>query len=219
MAEFPNPLALPDEFVLLLHKDNGTYFVSANPNTATAAAEIGELVLRGRVELTGTAVRLIDSGSSGLPWMDRLFEDFRQRAGRPNRPIDLSWWLAGRTGTFATHRQVLVEHGFLRRERRKFLGVLPDDRYHPDRGVRGALLAELHELAAGQRPVDERLALLSAVTYRSGLVYLLDFDRAQRNRLKSIAETEDLGNAVSAAVSAAMAAITAVPAIIVAGGG
>jgi Golgi phosphoprotein 3 GPP34 len=219
VSEFANPLALPDEFALLLHKDNGSYYVSANPNSATAAAEIGELALRGRVELVGTAVRLLDDGSSGLPWMDRLLADFHQRARRENHPIELSWWLPGRSDAFATHRSVLVEHGLLRRERRKLLGLLPDDRYYPDLAVRGALLTELREVAADERQVDGRLALLSALVYRSGLIYVLGFDRAQRVRLKSIAETEDLGDAVGTVVAGLLVAITTVPAIIVSAGG
>ncbi|WP_190819925.1 GOLPH3/VPS74 family protein [Saccharopolyspora pogona] len=219
VAEFANPLALPDELALLMCKDNGTYYVSANPNTATAAAEIGELALRDRVELAGRAVRLVDTASSGLPWMDRSLADLQQRAGRANRPVELSGWLQGRTGAFATHRMVLVEHGLLRREHRKFLGVLPDDRYYPERAARGALLTELREVAVDERPVDGRLALLTALVYRSGLLYLLGFDRAQRTRLKTIAEAEDLGNTVGTAVTAALVAITAVPAVIVVAGG
>ncbi|MBB5154358.1 GOLPH3/VPS74 family protein [Saccharopolyspora phatthalungensis] len=219
MAEFSNPLALPDELTLLLHKDNGSYYVSTNPNTATAAAEVGELALRDRVELVGTAVRLVDDGSSGLPWMDRLLADFQAMSGRENHPVELSWWLPTHTNAFVTHRTVLVEHGLLRRERRKFLGVLPDDRYYPDRTVREALLTELHQVASNERPIDGRLALLSALVYRSGLIYVLGFDRAQRTRLKSIAETEDLSNTVGAAVAAMLVAITTVPAIIVSTGG
>ncbi|GAA0507637.1 hypothetical protein GCM10011581_20590 [Saccharopolyspora subtropica] len=219
MAEFPNPLSLPDEIALLMHKDNGTYYVSANPNTAAAAAEIGELALRDRVEVRGTAVRLLDAGWSGLPWMDRLLAELQQRAGPDNQPVDLTWWLPGRTSAFQVHRQVLVEQGLLRREHRKFLGVLPDDRYYPDRATRDQLVAELRELAAGTRPVDGRLALLSALTVRSGLAYMLDLNRAERAELRTTAEREDLGEAVGAAVAATLAAITAVPAIIVSAGG
>ncbi|MCI2418949.1 GPP34 family phosphoprotein [Saccharopolyspora sp. K220] len=219
MAEFANPLTLPDEFALLLHKDNGSCYVGANPNTATAAAEIGELALRDRIELDGTAVRLVDAGWSGLPWMDRLLAEFQQWSGRDNRPIELAWWLPCRTGAFLTHRSVLVEQGLLRHERRKFLGVLPDDRYHPDPTTRAALLAELREVAGDARQVDARLALLAALVHHSGLVYLLEFDRAQRGGLKAIAEREDLGDAVGTAVAAMLAAITAIPAIIVVAGG
>ncbi|MGP4021646.1 GOLPH3/VPS74 family protein, partial [Saccharopolyspora sp. 5N708] len=211
MAEFTNPLTLPDEFVLLLHRDNGSHYVSANPNTATAAAEIGELALRDRIDLDGTAVRLVDSGWSGLPWMDRLLAELQRWSGHEDRPVELSWWLPCRTGAFLAHRSVLVEQGLLRHERRKFLGVLPDDRYHPDPPTREALLAGLREAACGARPVDARLALLAALVHHSGLVYALGFDRAQRHRLKSIAETQDLGDAVSAAVAAMLVAIAAIP--------
>ncbi|WP_170301398.1 GOLPH3/VPS74 family protein [Saccharopolyspora hirsuta] len=211
MAEYANLLTLPDEFALLLHKPNGSCYVSASPNAATAAAEIGELVLRGRMVPHGTAVQLRDTASSGQPWMDRLLAEFQRAAGRENHPVELGWWLALRSTAFAAHRSVLVERGVLRVERRKFLGVLPDDRYHPDRAIRTALLTELHALAREEVLVDGRLALLGTLVHRSGLVHALDFHRAERSRLRALADREDLGDHVGPEVTATLLALTAIP--------
>ncbi|MER5393389.1 GPP34 family phosphoprotein [Saccharopolyspora sp. NPDC002686] len=215
MGEYANLLTLPDEFALLLHKPNGSHYVSANPNTATAAAEIGELVLRGRMAPRGTAIQLLDAASCGQPWMDELLAEFQRAAGRDNLPVELSWWLPMRTTAFFAHRSVLVDRGVLRRERRTFLGFLPDDRYHPDRAIRGALLAELHALARDELPIDGRLALLGTLVHRSGLVHALDFDRGERTRLKSLANREDLGDDVTPAVTAAILAMTTLPTTVV----
>ncbi|MDA3644642.1 GPP34 family phosphoprotein [Saccharopolyspora indica] len=219
MGEYPNLLTLPDEFVLLLHKPSGSHVVGANSNTGTAAAEIGELVLRGRMAPHGTAVQLLDTASSGQPWMDQLLAQFQQVAGRENQPVELGWWLQLRSNAFLAHRAVLVDRGVLRVERRKFLGLLPDDRYHPDRSIRGALLAELHGLARGETPPDGRLALLAALVHRSGLDHALGFERDQRTRLRAVADREELGDHVPTAVTAMLRAMTTIPAAIPMAGG
>lgn len=215
MGEYANLLTVPDELALLLHKPSGTSFVGASPGAATAAAEVGELVLHGRLALRGTAVQLRDASSSGLPWLDQLMAQLQRVAGRDDRPVQLGWWLPLRSGAFATHRSVLVERGVLRLERRKFLGVLPDDRYHPDRATRDALLAELHGLAQGELPVDGRRALLGALVHRSGLDHALDLDRAERARLRALADRADLDDHVGSAVLAAELAMAVTPNAIV----
>ncbi|MER7015199.1 GPP34 family phosphoprotein [Saccharopolyspora sp. NPDC000359] len=211
MGEYANLLTLPDEFALLLHKPGGTCCSSANPNAATAAAEIGELVLRGRVAAHGTAVQLLDTASSGHPWMDQLLVDFAAVAGRENHPVELGWWLALRSTAFATHRSVLVERGVLRVERRKLLGFLPDDRYHPDHATRTALLAELHSLARGELPVDDRLALLAALLHHTGLAHPLGFDRRERTHLRTLADAEPPDAHLTPEVQAAIHALTTIP--------
>ncbi|RKT84452.1 Golgi phosphoprotein 3 (GPP34) [Saccharopolyspora antimicrobica] len=219
MGEYANLLTLPDEFALLLHKPSGSHVAGANSNTGTAAAEIGELVLRGRMSPQGTALQLLDAASSGHPWMDQLLAQFQQVAGRENHPVELSWWLQLRSNAFLAHRAVLVDRGVLRVERRKFLGLLPDDRYHPDRSIRSALLAELHGLARGEHPPDGRLALLGALVHRSGLEHALDFDREQRTRLRAIADREDLGEGVPTQVAAMLRAMATMPTAIAMAGG
>lgn len=219
MGEYANLLALPDEFALLLHRTSGSHITGANSNTGTAAAEIGELVLRGRMAPHGTAIQLLDTASSGQPWMDQLLAQFQQVAGRENHPVELNWWLQLRSNAFLAHRAVLVDRGVLRVERRKFLGLLPDDRYHPDRAIRTALLAELHGLARGELPLDGRRALLGALVHRSGLDHALDFDREQRARLRAIADREDLGDDVPSAVAATLRAMTTIPIAIPMAGG
>lgn len=58
--------SLSAELVLLLHKTNGRPFSSVDAHTVVAAAEVAELVLRGRVELRGKLL-----GTADLVLLDR----------------------------------------------------------------------------------------------------------------------------------------------------
>lgn len=216
VAEFANLLALPDEFVLLVHRPNGTCDTAAGPVLGTVAAEVAELALQRRVEVRDGVVRLVDGSSTGQPWMDRMLAEFRDRAGEGGE-LDLRVWLQSRTGAFRTHRHVLVERGLLRRERRRFLGVFPDDRYHPDRPNRDALVAELREAARGDRPLDDRLALLCALVYRTGLVHVLGFAHAEVTRMRAIAAARDLGDGVDPRIADMLVAVTTIPAAVATG--
>ncbi|MEB3370765.1 hypothetical protein R4I43_25515 [Saccharopolyspora sp. S2-29] len=55
-------LSLPEEFVLLLHKSNGSYYASSDH---TGAAELGELVLTERVGLEDKKLTVLDAEPSG----------------------------------------------------------------------------------------------------------------------------------------------------------
>jgi hypothetical protein len=211
VTEQANKLTLPEEFVLLLHKPNGSYYATADQ---TAAAEIGELVLQHRIKLDGTKLLVLDPRPSGIAWIDELLSEFQKKSGVTNKPVELTWWLPMRTGAFKAHRAALTEHGLLTHKSKKTLGFIPSDRYYADDLVRDALVSEIRQVARVERPIDNRLALLCALVHRSGLVNMLGFDNAERAMLKSIAEGENLGDAVESAIVATTVAITTIPVFI-----
>lgn len=212
-------IALPGEVALLLHKPNGSYYATANPNIAVAAAEIGELALRNRISIERKHLLVLDPSPSGLPWFDELVAELRRKSGPKEKPVNLANWLSRRTRAFKTHQALLAECGLLVRTTNKFLGFIPYDRHFVHEPTHGSLLNELAQVARAQRPVDNRLALITAVVHAGGLDRALGFGRDERRMMKSIARGESLGGAVEAAVAAASAAITVAAAGAAAAGG
>ncbi|MFF5986744.1 GOLPH3/VPS74 family protein [Prauserella flavalba] len=200
-----NPtLMLPDELVLLLHKEDGAHYPGPSVTVATGAARVGELVLRSRVALEGRKLRVTDQSPTGLAWADALLAEFAKRSGDEGKPVDLSWWLSFELGTFSDHRDVLVENGLLRKETKKFLGLLKNSHFYPDEVAREAALTELTALARGQREPDNRTALLGSIAHASGLDKSLGFTDAERDRLDALAKGENLGGLVESTVKEAV---------------
>ncbi|GAA2816290.1 GOLPH3/VPS74 family protein [Saccharopolyspora taberi] len=198
-------LTLPEQFVLLLYKDNGSYRAMADH---TGAAELGELVLRGRVELVGKKIRLVDSSATGTGWVDEVTAWLKDRSGPKEKPVDAPRFIQRRKSR-KTHVATLVERGVLREEKKTFLGFIPGDKHYPDHATRQALLDELHRVAREEREPDERLALLAALVHATGLSGPLGFDRAERKRLKQISKGENLGKAVEAVIASTVAVLGA----------
>ncbi len=195
-------LPLPDTVTLLLHKTDGGSYSSINANIAVAAAKIGELVLRRRIEIDHKRLSVLDPSPIGLPGCDELLAEVVRKTGRGNKRIKLASLLQRQRGRFKAYRAALAETGLLTRTSSTFLGFIPYERYFPHGPTRGALLGELGEVARAQRPVDNRFALLTAVVYSGGLVNVLGFDLAERLTMETIAKGEHLGGAVAAAVAA-----------------
>jgi hypothetical protein len=205
----PRALTLPEEIALLLHKPNGTIYASRNPGTTTVAAEIGELALRHRVDIQKSKMHLLDASPSGVAWIDELVAALRKKSGPKEKPVALSSWLKSRLSALKTHRVALVEYGLLHHQRQKFLGLFPDHRYIPDAIVRDSIISEIGQVARVERPIDNRLALLSGLVHSSGLVSVLGFEKPERSMLKSIAKGEGLSGAVDEVIAATSVAMSA----------
>ncbi|WP_017977133.1 GOLPH3/VPS74 family protein [Actinopolyspora halophila] len=213
---------LPGELVLLSHKPQGGHY-SAHPDVAVAAAEVGELVLRGRATIIGTGtsgsgMRLDDAEPSGLDWLDDALDQLRRKVRRSTGAVALGSWFHSRGGVFKRYRTRMAQGGALWAERRRVFGV-EYSKYFPDSDARTALVHELGEVARQERAADNRLALLAAITHGTGLLRELGMDRSERRVIKSLARGERLGEAVDATVGAARAAIVVAGAAAVAGGG
>lgn len=208
MGDAATPFTLPDEFVLLLHKPGGSYFASYNH---TIAAQIGELVLRERVTLEKEKkLRLLDSSTVRLASLEHLTDRLAKKAGHKNKPVSVSSLVGYNGAAFKAHRAVLVDHGALTHYPRKFLGLIPNDRYVPEETSRENLIHELRQVAREETLPTNRLALLAALVHTSGLVRKLGFDKSERAGLKAISEGEELSTAVAASVATANASIAAV---------
>ncbi|MFR9730523.1 GOLPH3/VPS74 family protein [Saccharopolyspora sp. MS10] len=205
--DFPPPVTLPDELALLLHRADGRP-APGRPDLLIAAAELGELALRDRVELTGTRVAVLDPRGTGIDWADELLGLLVRRAGPRGRPVELTGLLTRRLGRFRAHRELLVRQGALRREPYRLLGFIPDDRFHPVPPAREALVERVR--AGGRRaPEDVRTVVLCALVHVAGIARSLGCDRDERAALASLAKGEGLGEAVRRR----LAAVTAVPVV------
>ncbi|SDP81506.1 Golgi phosphoprotein 3 (GPP34) [Actinopolyspora xinjiangensis] len=205
-------LSLPDQIVLLLHGPTGRPFVGVNRNVVTPAAEAAELVMHGRAQLSRTAfgtvkIGLLDRTPIGVEALDRPLSTLVGRTGHTPKPISLYSWMTQRRTAFEEHRWSLNGRGYLQYRPDKMLGFIPYDRYLPHNAARQTLIGEFTQLARGERELNDRLALLVAIAYPSGLYRQFVSDRGQSRRLKHIAKGHLLEGAVSAAVAATGAAI------------
>ncbi|QUH05585.1 GPP34 family phosphoprotein [Saccharopolyspora erythraea] len=198
-------LNLPEQFVLLLYKSNGSYRSTCDH---TGAAELGEMVLRGRVEFEGKKVRVADDSPTGIDWVDEATSWLVAKSGPKQKPVDAARFIMSRRSARKTHCAALVQRGVFREEKKTFLGF-PADRHYPDQAMQQALLAELHQVALQQRDPDDRLALLASLVHATGLAHSLRFDRPERKRLKEISKGENLGKAVQAVIASTVAVIGA----------
>ncbi|MER7078634.1 Golgi phosphoprotein 3 (GPP34) [Saccharopolyspora kobensis] len=198
-------LTLPEEFVLMLQRENGSYYAASDH---AGAAELGELVLRNRVSFTGKKVQVDDPSPTGLGWADECIAYLQQKGGPKAKPVAATSFIQHRRKVRKQHCAALVERGLMRHEQRTAL-LIPYDKYFPDQATRTALIDELRSIARAERELDNRSALLAALVHATGLVRHFGFERAERKRLKEISKGEELGKAVAAVIAAATAAITA----------
>lgn len=198
-------LTLPEEFVLLLQKDNGSYHSMSD---YPGAAELGELVLRHRVEFTDKKkLTVVDASPSGTGWLDEGMAYLVKKAGERNKPVAAASFVQHRRGVRKTHCHALVERGLMRHERKSAL-LIPYDKFYPDQAAREALIEEMRGVANDRLELDNRRALLAALLHTTKLVGALGLDRDGRKRLKEISKGEQLGKAVEAVVAAATAAMS-----------
>ncbi|MER7015200.1 GPP34 family phosphoprotein [Saccharopolyspora sp. NPDC000359] len=198
-------LSLPEEFVLLLQRENGSFYSACDH---VGAAELGELVLQGRVSFTGKKIRVDDPSPSGVGWVDESISYLRRKAGPRNKPVAATSFIQSRRGARKRHCAALVPRGLVRHEQRTTL-FIPHDKFYPDQAARTSLVEEIRSAARGELELDNRLALLAALTHATGLVRHLGFERADRKRLKEISKGEALGKAVEQVIAATVAVITA----------
>ncbi|WP_190819923.1 GOLPH3/VPS74 family protein [Saccharopolyspora pogona] len=198
-------LTLPEEFVLLLQKDNGSHYSTSDH---TGAAELGELVLRHRVEFAGKKVQMVDASPSGIGWLDECVAFLTRKAGAANKPVAATSFIQHRRSVRKVHCAALAERGLMRCEQKSAL-FIPYNKYFPDPAARQALIGEIRKVARDEVELDNRQALLAAMVHATGLVRSLGLERAERKRLKEISKGEQLGKAVEAVVAAATVAIAA----------
>lgn len=198
-------LSLPEEFVLLLHKSNGSYYSTSD---YTGAAELGELVLTERVGLEKKKLTVLDAEPTGIGWIDQAVAFLQHKSGPKQKPVAATTFIQSRRGARKAHAAALAERGLMHREQKSFLRI-SYDRFAPDPGSREALIARIRAAARNEVELDEHLALLAALTHATGLYVVLGLDRAERKRLKEISKGEQLGSAVRDVIAQTTATIAA----------
>lgn len=204
-----NQLSLPEEFVLLLHRPEGSFYASDH----TGAAELGELVLNRQVELTNKKVTPLATAPTGRAWAD----DALAWLHRKGKPVQAATFIQSRTNARRRHADALVARGLMYCEQKKFL-FIPYQKYFPELSTRNLLVGRVRAAARDEVPLDERLALLCALTQATGLAPKLGLDSAERARLKQISKGEQVGEAVSDVITATMTVIAVAGAAAAAGG-
>ncbi|MGW1682143.1 GOLPH3/VPS74 family protein [Saccharopolyspora sp. NPDC002376] len=197
-------LTLPEEFVLLLQRENGSYHSTCDH---TGAAELGELVLQRRVSFIGKKIQVDDPSPSGVDWIDESIGYLQQKSGPRNKPVAAATFIQSRRGARKRHCADLAQRELMRHEQRTVL-FIPYNKYFPHVETRNALIVELRSIARDERELDNRSTLLAALVHATGLGNHLGFERAERKRLKEISKGEALGKAVEQVIAAATAVIT-----------
>lgn len=204
-----NQLILPEEFVLVLHRPEGSYYASDH----TGAAELGELVLAGHVQLANKKVTPLTATPTGIEWADNALDWLH----RKRRPVQAATFIQSRTNARNNHAEALAGRGLMHREDKKFL-FIPYKKYYPEQSTRNLLVGRVRAAARDEVALDERLALLCALTQATGLAPKLGMDSAERARLKQISKGEQVGEVVSDVITATMAVIAVAGAAAAAGG-
>jgi Golgi phosphoprotein 3 (GPP34) len=161
-------LTLPEEFLLLCHLPHGKVRKSDVVAAGCAAAEFGDLALRGR--LRGTArkkttifgmdgyvlpgkIQLLDTRPTGVAWADALLVELERR-GAVEAPVGATRLVRRRRkDAMALHRESLLSRGVLQSHGRRW-------RHYPDEGARNALVGRLQAVCDEQIPVDAHMLLL-----------------------------------------------------------
>lgn len=168
----PQPLSLPEAFVLLSHQESGRVPDVKQTATACAAAELGELALRRNLLVRIRKTRklgiefyrgpgemeLLDPGPTGLDWADALLAELVQATATAPQPVTARRWLRRRgSAALSLHRAALAERGLLHH---RPAASFRKERYHPERGARNALIDAVRAAYDGSGPLDPHLLFL-----------------------------------------------------------
>jgi hypothetical protein len=213
-------LRLHEELLLLgLHERTGK--LAPRTGYATAGGVLAELLLGGRIEVSGKRA-IVDAagrGSAGDPVLGAALARIRA-AGRR---AALATWV-GRLGRDRglLHRVArgLVARGVLRAEETRILGVFRSRRYPerdpaPELDVLDRIEGALETVPAD---LDERTAELVALAYHAGLLRVVYGRAWQKANLRAIRERIELCEVGDAARRAIAAVNAAVAAAVAAGG-
>ncbi|WP_329389184.1 GPP34 family phosphoprotein [Streptomyces sp. NBC_01351] len=213
---------LAEEIMLLSLDDESG---SAKQRQAAAWAVAGgillELVLAGRVSVTGKFLALTDTTPTGDELLDgrtALIESWMR--GRAKRRVT-EWLTRDQSKAVAATLQSLCARGVVVEEKHKALGVFPVRRYpEADGAVERELRERLRSVVMDGAEPDARTAGLVALIHSAKLHRLAfpDGDRKQVTaRMAEVAAGQWAGESVRAAIRDMQAAMAAVTVITLAG--
>lgn len=205
-------LALPDELLLLaLDDERGTRAHATELEPGLAGAVLLDLALRGRLDVDGKTLRVVDPAPTGDAVLDAALEAI----ARETRPRSAKHWVSKlQKGVRQQVSDRLVAAGTLRRDEHKVLWVFPVTRLPAENPApEAAVRARLDDAVLRGITPDERTAALAALVHATGLgrTVFPDADRrALKARLTELSEGQWAAEAVRRVVQEAAAAMTAV---------
>lgn len=203
---------LPEEFVLLAYRDDGTPVTDGmHLDNGLGGALLLELALAEKVDVADSKVVVLDPAPTGDPLIDaalrQVAED--QKTRKPGH------WIT----KFAQNSRdqvldQLVTEGVVRREKDKVMWVFPRTRYPAAHGVEPVAETEARQrmvaAVSGNGPVEPRTAALCALVAATDLdkEVFADLDRRQaKARLKEIGEGAWAAAAVKKSIEEIQAAL------------
>lgn len=202
------------EDVLLLMLDD-KYGIPAGAGTlhyTLGGAVLVELALLGRIQPEGNrawfkGTKVVATGDGALP--DPLLQSSHDTIAARPRHIQTLLVTIG-SGLWKPVTERLVQRGLLRRERRRFLGLIPTTRLPAaDIGYESALRERMRTvLEHGENP-DARLAAIIALISASGTLPSLDPVPKWSGAVATRAKELEQGNWGAAAVNSAVTQLAA----------
>ncbi|MFD3680287.1 GPP34 family phosphoprotein [Streptomyces sp. NPDC058613] len=177
-------ITLAEEIMLLsLDDESGSAKQREAAGWAVAGGILLELVLAGRVSVTGRFLELKDTTPTGERLLDSrtaLIETWLR--GRGKRRVT-DWLTKDQPKAIAAALESLCERGVVTEERRKALGVFPVRRYpEADGAIEGELRARLRAVVLDGAEPDARTASLIALIH-SAKLHRLAFPGTDRKQV------------------------------------
>ena len=205
-------LIVEDVLLLMLDDKTGAAAGAGTQHLGLAGAVLVELALLGRIQQDGTGTwyqgkRVVATGEGPLP--DPLLQSTYDAIAA--RPQDIYTLLA--TIGFPLSEPVierLIQRGLLRRERKRFLGLIPTTSLPAtNTGHESALRKQMSVVLEDGVHPDPRLTAVIATISASGTLVLLNPLPKWSGRVATRAKEIEQGNWVAAALSIAVAGATA----------
>ncbi|GLW09805.1 hypothetical protein Misp01_49340 [Microtetraspora sp. NBRC 13810] len=201
-------LNIAEELLLLAHTESdGRRLIDVTRlDLALGGALLAELAVRGRVELAGKQVAVLDRSPLGDEELDAALTMIAER-GRAQKP---EWWVNKLKSAKLRERLLgrLAAQGVLGEEHVKVLGLFPAVRYpERDGGYEREVRQRVQSALDGSDP-DARISVLIAIMHACSLDRKA-FPGADKKRVKEISQGEWAGQAVAKIISAVNAAVIA----------
>ncbi|MFD6969269.1 GPP34 family phosphoprotein [Streptomyces sp. NPDC059979] len=217
-------VTLAEEIMLLsLDDESGSAKQRQAAGWAVAGGILLDLVLAGRVSVTGKHLELVDTAPTGDALLDgriALIESWM--AGRAKRPVT-AWLTKDQSKAVAAALESLCRRGVVVEEQHKALGLFPIRRYpEADGAVERELRERLRAVVLDGVEPDTRTSGLIALIHSAKLHRLAfpDGDRKQvASQMKEIAAGQWAAESVRAALRDMQAAMVAVTVITLAAAG
>jgi Golgi phosphoprotein 3 len=208
-------LHLHEELMLLaLRDEKGTVATGTWIDQALGGALLAELMLEGRVRLTGAGSKATARLVKRTPTGNALLDEAAGRIAESSKDRKLTHWVSKFSGLKKLrHRAAegLCERGILRSGTEKVL-LFFERRVYPERDHRPeeALVERLRSAIFGSGEVDARTAVLVALSDRTSILRVV-FDRKdlkeRKDRIRRITEGEAVAQATREVVESLQTAI------------